>query len=79
MAVKICLFVGLDRSLIDDLTLPAVPAVGTLLHVPSGEDELRLVVRRVEMVAMNATQQTSEPAVHVFCDEVRLAHLASTN
>ncbi len=80
MAIRICLFVGVGRIPVDDLILPAVPAVGTLLHVPSGKDAmLRLVVRRVEMIAETASDGPAGPAVHVFCEDNRLTHLASTN
>lgn len=81
MAIKVCLFMGIERTLVDnDLSLPAVPAVGTLLHIPNGSDApRRLVVRRVEMIAGVPSTQSSEPALHIFCEDPRQAQLSSTN
>ena len=75
MTVRACLFVGVERATIveDDLLLPAVPAVGTILHVRNGDGQpLRLSVRRVEMIGVPSNSgEPDRPTVQIYCDQPR--------
>ena len=74
MTIKACVFVGVEPAVVrDQVILPAVPATGGVLHVVDSEGmQLRLVVRRVEMIGRSASERGPGPPVRIYCDDPAL-------